>query len=151
MLRMPGNKFFDRGDERRQRALHVRRATPVQHAVAHGWNERVAVPLICRPGRHHVGMPGEAHQRPGVAAPRPQIVHLAAAHFFQAETERRKARTDDVQAAVIRRREGAARDELLGELQCFRHGVNGQFYLGSSRLSLMPLKSDCGFELAGAP
>ena len=39
MLRMSGNKFFDRGDERRQRALHVRRAAPaIADLAATAWD-----------------------------------------------------------------------------------------------------------------
>ena len=42
-----------------------------------------------------------AKQTSGVAAPRPQIVHLAVAHHLQFEADFFQALADDVQAAVI--------------------------------------------------
>ena len=101
MLRMFGDEFFDGGDEGGQRAFHVGRAATVEHAVAHGGGERVAVPFVHRAGRHHVGVSGEADHRGSIAAPRPQVVHFAVAHLFQVEIERRQARADDVDAAVV--------------------------------------------------
>ena len=85
---MRGDKGFDGGDEGRHRALHVGRAAPVQPAVADGRRERVGVPFVERPGRHDVGVPGEADQRMRATAPRPQIGHAIGHQCFAAKAER---------------------------------------------------------------
>ncbi len=47
----------DGGDHRRNRALHVDRAAPVQQFTAHFGGERIGCPAISR--RHHIQMPGK--------------------------------------------------------------------------------------------
>ena len=123
MLRVFGDELLDGGDEGGERTFHVGRAASVQHAVAHRGREWVAVPFVHRAGRYHVGVPGEADHRRSMAAPCPQIVHLAVAHLFQAEIERGQARADDVDAAVIHRGERMAGDELFGEVESVAHFV----------------------------
>ena len=72
-MRMRRDEALDRRDERGERALHVGRAAPVQVAVAHDRHERIGAPRLARPGRHDVGVAGEADERRARAAPRPQV------------------------------------------------------------------------------
>jgi hypothetical protein len=119
MVGMLPDKILDRGDERRQRALHVGGAAPVQQSVAHLRRERVARPLPARAGRHHVGVAGERQQRLDGAAPRPEVVDLAEAQALDLEPERFEARDHQFLTALVLRRDRWPGDQLLGEFQGF--------------------------------
>jgi hypothetical protein len=114
------------GHERRNRAFHVGRPAPVEPAVAHLGAERVAVPGVERAGGHDVGVAGEAHQRPGLAAPQPQVGDAVARQRLGAKAERGEALRDQRLAAVVVGGDGAPRDELAGErergLRAVLHG-----------------------------
>ena len=86
-------KRFDRHDECGERGLHVRGAAAVEVAVAHRSGTKGSrVPRFQRPGGHHVGVAGEAHERRARAAPRPQVGHAVAMIVSHAKPERRQAR-----------------------------------------------------------
>jgi hypothetical protein len=122
MPRMRGHERFQRDHERRHAALHVRRAAPVQHAVADLRCERIAGPGLTRTGRHHVGM-AEQHQHRAVAVAmrRPQIVDLAEAQRFDAEAGALQAFADQALAAGIVRGDRSSRDQVDRELQDVAH------------------------------
>ena len=115
------DEICKRDDKGRQRAFHVGGAAAVQHAVAYGRHEGIAVPLLDRAGRHHVGMAGEAHQRARRAAARPQVVDAAHADFFADEAERLEHSDQQVEAAGVFGRDRRAGDQLFGEFQ----GIDG--------------------------
>ena len=117
MVRVLRDEILNRGDERRQRALHVGGAAPVQETVAHHGRERVAGPLLRRAGRHDIGVAGKHHQRLGAAAPRPEVVHVAEAQAMHLEAERLEAFDHQFLAAFILRRKRGAGDELLGQFE----------------------------------
>jgi hypothetical protein len=62
-------------------------------------------------------MPGEANERRAIAAPRPEIVHAVRADALAAESERREPRRENVEAARVLRRDGAARNQLAREFE----------------------------------
>ena len=118
VLRVCGDEFLGRADEGRDGRLHVRSAAAVQPALAHAGGERIGLPLVQRAGGHHVGMSGKTQQRFGLAAARPQIADVAAAHALQGEADGGEALRDKVLAAGVIRRERAQPDQLLCEFQC---------------------------------
>src|SRR5205823_3773497 len=75
--------------------------------------ERVAVPLLERPGGHDVGMPGEAEHGPGAAAPGPEVLDTAKAQALDLEARRGEAPGHDLLTAFVDRRDRAACDESL--------------------------------------
>ena len=75
MTRLARDEALRRGDNRRNRRLHVRGAAAEQAAVAFGWRERIARPAIDRARRNHVHVAGEADDRGATAMPRPEILH----------------------------------------------------------------------------
>ena len=88
-------------DECGERSLHVGSAAAVEHLIPDRRHERVARPLLERPGRHDVGVAGKAHQRNCGAAPRPQVVDAAHADLLAFEAERLQLVAQDVEAAGI--------------------------------------------------
>lgn len=74
MIGIGGDQLFGGGDEGGHAGFHVDRAAAVQHAVTLGRQERVGVPLVerARP-RYHVGVAGQADQRPSAAVTCPQV------------------------------------------------------------------------------
>ena len=64
------------GDEARDGALHIRRAAPVQIIAVNRGGERGMSPERFIAGRHHIGMPGEDHQRRVRAPGRPEIADI---------------------------------------------------------------------------
>jgi hypothetical protein len=75
--------------ERRQRRFHVGRATAEQNAVAFGRHKRIRLPVLARPGRHHIGMTGEHDRGPLAAAPQPKIRGAVALDRLGSEAKRR--------------------------------------------------------------
>ena len=100
-VRMRGDEGLDRGDERRERAFHVRRAAAVEPAVALGRHERVGLPRRERAGRHDVGVTGEAHERTRAPAAQPAVANAVRDQRLGAKSERRQARRDQVLAAGV--------------------------------------------------
>src|SRR5258708_13971670 len=80
MRGIPCHKLFDRDRESGNRSLHVGGTAPEELSVALGGDERVAVPLLDRAGRYHVGVAHETDKGAGVAASSPEIAHPAAPH-----------------------------------------------------------------------
>ena len=115
MIGIRGDETLARGDHRCEAALHVRGAAAVQNSVAHDRLERVGLPFFARPGRHDVGMTGEAQDRTLAAVARPEIFDGAERHVLDAETEGLQALPDELQAAVIFGADGGAADQVLGE------------------------------------
>ena len=65
MFRATSNEGFGCRNKGSQRAFHVCRTAAIEQAVSPGRLEWVALPLIERPGRNNVGMPGKAEQGDG--------------------------------------------------------------------------------------
>ena len=125
-----GDELLDRDHHRGERALHVGGAAAMQHAVAVARHERVAGPLLERPGRHDVGVAGEREDLRRRRAPRsdrPQVgdaaVGRSAGSVRAIEAERRQAGRDQILAAAVRRRHRAAGDQLFSKVEGSRHGL----------------------------
>ena len=115
-------KLRRRRREAGDRALHVGGAAADEHAVAHRRRERIARPGLARPGRHHVGMAGEAEIAPARADPRIEIEDRLGAgsrKFLQlaAKAELRQLGGEMRQRAGIVRRDAGPRDQRLGQRQ----------------------------------
>ncbi len=119
---MTGGKALCRYDHGCHAAFHVRRAASVQHAVFHGGNERVRLPLLARACRHHVGMSGKTQYRPLGAVPRPEILHRSELQTFVAKACLLQAPADDIHAAVVFGADRRTADEFGRKLQCRRRG-----------------------------
>ena len=113
--RVIGDEALHRGDERRERRLHVGRAATVEPAVALGRHERIGFPSFARTGRHDVGVPGKADERTRRAAPRPQIGDAVRNERFATEAERRETCGDQRLAARVVGRHRGARDQFARE------------------------------------
>jgi hypothetical protein len=117
-----GDERLRGGDHRREPALHVRRAPPVEHAVADGGGERVVGPFLERTGRHHIGVAGEAeHRAVRASVPRPEIRDAAEAHLLDLKSEGREARSHHVLAALVGGCDRAAGDQIEREVEGVRH------------------------------
>ena len=91
-----------RGDHhRRKTAFHVRSAPAIQSSVADLRDEGIAAPVLPRPGRHDVGMTGEAEHRRSAPAARPEVCDGSEGQLLVAEAACRESRADHVQAAVV--------------------------------------------------
>jgi len=73
-------------------------------------------PVFSWAGGHHIGVSGEHQVRALASADRPQVTNITAVNPFDVETQGRKARGENVLAAVIRRRYRLSRDELACQL-----------------------------------
>src|SRR3984885_9343387 len=118
---MAGDEFLARGQHRSKAALHVRGAPAVQYAVADHRGERIAVPLLERPGRHDVGVAGEAKERRAGPAPRPEVVDVAEPQVLHAKAERRETLAHERLTAVVDGTHRGSRHEVAGEGQGVRH------------------------------
>ena len=96
-------------DHRGHRHLHVRGAAAEEVSVALGRRERIARPAIDRARRHDVDVPGQADERRGRAAPRPEVADRAAIDPLAGEAGCGQARRDQLQAAVVVRRDASGR------------------------------------------
>src|SRR3546814_19446577 len=82
LFRSGGDEALQCNHERGHAALHVRRAAPVEHAVADFRYEGVAGPDLSRSGRHHVGVAEQHQYRVARAVRGPEVVHLAEAQVL---------------------------------------------------------------------
>jgi hypothetical protein len=114
---MPGQEALGGRDHGGEPALHVRGPAAVEHAVADHGLERVGLPVLARTGRDHVGVAGEAQQRPAAAVDGPQVVHRAVLQALVAETEGRQAFGDHVEAAAVLGTHGRSPQQLFGQGQ----------------------------------
>jgi hypothetical protein len=113
--RMVGVVFeetLDGHDHGREAALHVRRAPAVDVAVTDVRLERVGLPFAQVARRYNVRVTGEAEQRRVGAAARPQVGDVAEHHRLAGEPELAEPVREDVLAAGIIRRHGAAPYEV---------------------------------------
>ena len=117
MIRMRGDEPFQRNDERRDAAFHVRRATAVQQPVPDLRLERIAVPGLARPGRHDIGMAQQHQRRAAIAMGSPQVVDVAEAQALASEPCPLQALRDQLLAAGIVRRHRVARDQFAGQFE----------------------------------
>jgi hypothetical protein len=117
MLRALGDERFRGDDERGDGGLHVRRAAPVELAVTDRGHEGIGMPFGQRPGRHHIGVAGEADDGLRGTAARPEILHGAERHRLAAESGPLEPCGDEALATPVFRGDGLARDELFRELQ----------------------------------
>ncbi len=74
MARVPLDELLAGGHHGGKAALHVRRTAAVEHPVAYRGLERIALPLLERARRHHVGVSGETEYGALGAAPRPEVI-----------------------------------------------------------------------------
>ncbi len=118
VLGVRGDELFGGDDEGRDRGLHVGRAARVQPAVHDRGDEGIGVPLVERPRRHHVGVPGEDHQRPRRAAADPQVRDLAAADRLRNESQRGEPVDDHLLAALVGGRDRRPREQRAGQVEC---------------------------------
>ena len=121
MPRMRGDESFQRDHERGDAAFHVGGATPVQHAVADLGHERIARPALARTRRHHVGMAEQHQHRRACAVRRPQVVDVAVAQVFAAESGALQAFGDQRLAAAVVGRQRRPQQQFLGQLEDFPH------------------------------
>jgi hypothetical protein len=112
-----GGEALDRGDHRRDRRLHVRRAAAIQVPGALGRRERLARPLLDGTRRHDVHMAGETDDRPACAVHRPQVARLRAVHPLADESGWGKTMGDQVEAPVVERCDRPAGDQLLRQVE----------------------------------
>ena len=137
MIRVASDEPFAGGDHRRDAALHVGGAAPVQHTVVDCRCERWSGPLIGRAGRYDVGMAGKGEERCLGAAARPQIVHRAESHVLDTEPEGLEALgKQDLAAGIVGGDRGCG-DQCLGQFKGIGHGrdpsVRGRCRLHQSR------------------
>src|SRR5258706_11711745 len=118
-------KLLDRDHESGDRSLHVGGAASEELSVALGGDERVAVPLLDRAGRHDVGVTHEADKGAGVAAPSPEIAHLAVPDRLERKSDPREPFGEYPLAAAVFRGDRAPRDQFAGKPQR-RAGFNGR-------------------------
>jgi hypothetical protein len=124
MVGMGGNELLGGHHERSHAALHVGRATAVEHAVADLRDERVAAPCLARAGRHHVGMAKQHQHRRAAAMRGPEVVDLAQPHVFAGKAGSLQALANQGLATGIvggHRRTG---NEFTGEVEDVAHGVS---------------------------
>ena len=119
MRRLSGDQALDRGDHGRHRCLHVRGATPVQVAVPLRGNEWIGRPAVDRSRRHDVDVSGQADERRRAPAARPQVAHSAPVHALAFESRGGEAGSNEIEAAVIGRRNRAAGYQLSRECNSF--------------------------------
>jgi hypothetical protein len=81
------------------------------------------MPLLARPGRDDVSVPGEAQQRALLAADGPQVRDRAERHALDAKSRCRQTLRDEIEAAVIFGTDGWSADQFLRERE---RGVGGQ-------------------------
>ena len=110
-----GDEGFAGGNEGGDAAFHVGRAASVESAVALGGLEGGRCPLFGRARGDDVGVPGEAQQRLGRAAPQPEVFGVAEVHFFGGETEGGEAFGDEPLAALVVGGYGGAGDKFFGK------------------------------------
>jgi hypothetical protein len=72
---------------------------------------------IHRPGRHHVGVPGEYEERRRLAAAQPKVAHGAGIQTLGAKFERGETLREQILAARVLGRHRAARDQVSREAQ----------------------------------
>ncbi|MND81072.1 hypothetical protein D3C80_728580 [compost metagenome] len=87
MVRMLGHEALGGHHHGGQRSLHVGGAAAIEHAILDGRLERRGVPLLQRPGGHHVGVAGEAEQRPLAATAGPEVGGVFKHHGLDDEPE----------------------------------------------------------------
>jgi hypothetical protein len=119
-------------DESGDRRFHVRRAAPIQDAVADHRLERIAFPLLDRSGGNDVGVSGKNEQRLRPAAARPQIADTVGIDALEREAERREMLRDEIEAARIFGRHGRSRDERAREIEGIRRGHGSFVPVGDS-------------------
>ena len=146
--RMLGDEAFHRGDERRERRLHVGGAAAVQPAVALGRRERIGFPAFARPGRHDIGVAGEADERTRGAAPRPEVGDAVRNQRFAAEAERREPRGEQRLATGVVRRDRRARDQRAGELE---RGIDERRAVATTSMRRMLAKRGAPMASASGP
>ncbi len=110
---MGGHEALRCGDHGRETAFHVRRAARVQHAVLDHRLERIGAPFFAWPGRHDIGMAGEAEHRAAFPAARPQVLHRAEAQAFDLEAQRFEPLADQIDAAVVLGADRGAPQQVL--------------------------------------
>ena len=106
------------GDEAGDRALHVDRATPVQHAVDDLAGERIDAPAGEIARRHDVGVTGKAEIGRPLAHPGVQIADRRRAVLLErqpvaGETQPLQRMLDHVERAVVLRRHARTADQRL--------------------------------------
>src|SRR5205807_5169592 len=114
-------ELFTRNYHCGNRPLHnIGGAATVKFALANGWSERVACPLMQWSGRHDIRVTRKQQRlRAGrIAAPNgPQIMDAktfrSAVHSLAYKTKRSEPRGDEVQTACIVRSNGRPCDQLF--------------------------------------
>ncbi|MNH15576.1 hypothetical protein D3C79_751910 [compost metagenome] len=101
MIRVGSHEAFGGHHHGGQGSLHVGGATAVQHAVQDGRLERRGVPFVQRPCRHHVGVSGEAEQRPFGATTGPEVGGVLEHHGLDDEAQTLEARRHQGLAPLV--------------------------------------------------
>ena len=118
---MGADELLRRREHRGESALHIGRATAVKDSIADGRHERVRTPFLERPGRHHIRMSGEAQHRSAAPVPGPEVLDIAKGQGLDRKAQSRQTLGHDLLAALVRRRHGAARHQILSQLKGFGH------------------------------
>ena len=122
---MLGKKLPAGGGEAGNGGFHVCRATCIQHAVAFGGNEGVALPLCAVACRHNIGMSGKTQHRGAAAQAGIEVFCVAERHFFHGKTKRAQPFGKNALAVLVVGGNGRFGKKLFGEGESgvFGHGV----------------------------